>query len=176
MPDPRSCSTAALAGCTSSGPPRATLRRGRARCARVTTGSRRNAPITKTDLKMGGSGQNAKHGPGLRFTGSRRSTRQRRVERLDPGGFDARDYNSENVVSIPWDGPFYESRSYPTRRKGCLQKIFVVRCTYGSTVLFDHLGLPSPKHVCAGWRSNEWSGAGRVRGGRTVIASDAVTE
>lgn len=78
-------------------------------------------------------------------------------------------------MSIPWHGPFCKTWSYRTSCRYCRQTIFVMQCTCGSAVLFEHLGQPWPKHVCAGWRPGEWSGAGAAWGGRTSIPADVVT-
>lgn len=79
-------------------------------------------------------------------------------------------------MSIPCHGPFCESRTYPTRCKHCGQTIFILQCNCGSTAVFDHLGHPWPKHVCAGWSGGAGADTGPVRGRRPPKLPDAWTK
>ena len=53
-------------------------------------------------------------------------------------------------MSIPTHSLFCQTKTYPTSCRHCQQAIFVLECSCGSAVLFDQLGAPWPKHVCAG--------------------------
>ena len=77
-------------------------------------------------------------------------------------------------MSIPSHGPFCKTRNYPTTCMDCQQKIFIVTCSCGSTVLFDHPGPPWPKHQCVSWGHGGWTGVGSVGFGSTATASRVV--
>ena len=53
-------------------------------------------------------------------------------------------------MSVPTHGPFCETLIYETTCWSCQQEIYVLQCSCGSAVLFDDIGRPWPKHVCAG--------------------------
>lgn len=62
-------------------------------------------------------------------------------------------------MSVPAHGPFCQTKTYPTRCKDCAQDIFLLQCSCGSIVLFDELGWPWSKHICAG-RAQAATGVG----------------
>ena len=53
-------------------------------------------------------------------------------------------------MPIPTHGPFCQTLVYDTSCWYCQQTIFVLQCSCGSAVLLDAVGLPWPKHACAG--------------------------
>ena len=79
-------------------------------------------------------------------------------------------------MPIPGHGRFCKTRSYPTRCKDCGQTIFFVSCTCGSTMLFDDLGWPWPKHWCVGRGASGRSGSGARPRRRTPISREVVTK
>lgn len=79
-------------------------------------------------------------------------------------------------MSIPCHRPFCKTQSFPTSCWDCQQPIFIVRCSCGSTVLFDHAGPPWPKHRCPGWRRTVWRTPDPVPGRNTPVSSNVVTK
>ena len=53
-------------------------------------------------------------------------------------------------MPIPNHGSGCEARTYPTKCRGCASKIFVQKCNHNSTVLYNQLGAPWPRHDCRG--------------------------
>lgn len=95
---------------------------------------------------------------------------------LELASCNARGRNLENLLSIPSHGPFCKTRNFPTTCMDCQQKIFIVTCSCGSTVLFDHPGPPWPRHQCVRWGLGRWTGVGSVGVGGTPTASRVVTK
>ena len=50
----------------------------------------------------------------------------------------------------PPHGPWCGARVVPMRCRTCRTKIFWFSCEHGSSVLFDALGSPWPRHDCDG--------------------------
>ena len=53
-------------------------------------------------------------------------------------------------MPVPTHGPRCRTRfCHPSKCKECRQEVFYWACTCGSTLLFDRLGEPWPRHRCA---------------------------
>lgn len=52
-------------------------------------------------------------------------------------------------MPVPTHGPLCRSWNYQVACRFCSRDIWIFHCVHGSTVLFDHLGHPWPKHTCS---------------------------
>ena len=63
-------------------------------------------------------------------------------------------------MPVPSHGLFCQSRVFPISCWYCDQRIHILRCSCGSTVLFDALGWPWPLHRCPEYRDLNGVGGG----------------
>lgn len=78
-------------------------------------------------------------------------------------------------MSIPTHGPSCQTLVYPTSCWYCQQKIFVLECSCGSAILFDHIGAPWPKHTCVGY-FGRWSTVATLQASGAPITSAVTAE
>ncbi len=58
-------------------------------------------------------------------------------------------------MPVPTHDASCQSLTYPTSCWYCQRKIFVFQCSCGSSVLFDELGWPWPRHNCPDWPGDQ---------------------